>query len=114
MAEYQVELLAPAGSKDAFLGAIHAGADAVYLAGSKYGARAYADNFSEEELIWCIRYAHIWGRKVYLTVNTLMKEEELESLYEYVLPFYKAGLDACIVQDMGAFICLKNWFPQDT
>lgn len=112
MAEYEVELLAPAGSKDAFLGAIHAGADAVYLAGNKYGARAYADNFSEEELVWCIRYAHIWGRKVYLTVNTLMKDEELETLYEYILPFYEAGLDACIVQDLGAFACLKRWFPE--
>ena len=110
MAEYQVELLAPAGSVEAFYGAIHAGADAVYLAGNKYGARAYADNFSEEELIRCIRYAHIWGRKVYLTVNTLMKDEELKQLYDYVLPFYQAGLDACIVQDLGAFQCLKRWF----
>ncbi len=111
MADYQVELLAPAGSVDAFYGAIHAGADAVYLAGNKYGARAYADNFSTEELIRCIRYAHIWGRKVYLTVNTLMKDEELGQLYDYITPFYKAGLDACIVQDMGAFCCLKKWFP---
>ena len=111
MKEYQVELLAPAGSKDAFLGAIHAGADAVYLAGDRYGARAYADNFTQEELLWCIRYAHIWGRKVYLTVNTLMKDAELEELYAYLLPFYEVGLDACIVQDLGAFQSLKKWFP---
>lgn len=112
MQNKKVELLAPAGSKEAFLGAIHAGADAVYLAGNKYGARAYADNFSEEDLLFAIRYAHIWGRKVYLTVNTLMKENELQELYEYILPFYEAGLDACIVQDIGALLCLKEWFPE--
>lgn len=112
MTEYQVELLAPAGNKEAFLGAIHAGADAVYLAGNKYGARAYADNFTTEELVFCIRYAHIWGRKVYMTVNTLMKDEELAELYDYIAPFYEAGLDACIVQDLGAFQYLKHWFPE--
>ncbi|MBQ9142988.1 MAG: U32 family peptidase [Lachnospiraceae bacterium] len=112
MKGYQVELLAPAGSKEAFWGAVNAGADAIYLAGSKYGARAYADNFSAEELIDSIRYAHLFGRKVYLTVNTLMKENELGELYDYLLPFYEAGLDACIVQDLGVFQCLKKWFPE--
>lgn len=105
------ELLAPAGNKEAFLGAIHAGADAVYLAGNKYGARAYADNFTTEELLYCIRYAHLFGRKVYMTVNTLFKEEELADLYEYILPFYENGLDACIVQDLGVFELLKKNFP---
>ena len=70
------------------IGAICAGADAVYLGGAKFGARAYADNFTEEQLIFCIRYAHLFGRKVYLTVNTLMKDEELQELYAYLLPFY--------------------------
>lgn len=112
MKEYQVELLAPAGNVEAFLGAIHAGADAVYLGGNKYGARAYADNFSTEELVFCIRYAHLFGRKVYLTVNTLMKDEEISELGEYIKPFYEAGLDACIVQDFGAFMYLKQNFPQ--
>ena len=74
MKKYNVELLAPVGNIDAFMGAIHAGADAVYLAGARFGARAYADNFTEEQLIFCIRYAHLFGRKVYLTVNTLMKQ----------------------------------------
>ncbi len=111
MKKYQVELLAPAGNMDAFLGAIHAGADAVYLGGNKYGARAYADNFTTEELIFCIRYAHIWGRKVYLTVNTLMKDSEIKELDEYIRPLYEAGLDACIVQDFGAFVYLKRYFP---
>lgn len=112
MTNFQVELLAPAGSKEAFLGAIHAGADAVYLAGNKYGARAYAENFTTEELVFCIRYAHLFGRKVYLTVNTLMKDAELDDLYAYMVPFYEAGLDACIVQDLGAFQYLKRVFPE--
>ena len=112
MKKYNVELLAPAGNKESFYGAIHAGADAVYLAGSKFGARAYADNFTTEELIECIRYAHIFGRKVYLTVNTLMKDEDLDELYAYLAPFYAAGLDAVIVQDLGAFEYIKKHFPQ--
>ena len=82
----KVELLAPAGNAEAFYGAIHAGADAIYLGGSRFGARAYAENFSEEELVACIRYAHLFQRKVYLTVNTLVKESEFSGLYEYVLP----------------------------
>lgn len=107
----RVELLAPAGNYEAFLGAIHAGADAVYLGGEKYGARAYADNFSEEEIISAIRYAHLHGKKVYLTINTLMKQEEYDALCEYVLPLYQNGLDGAIIQDMGAFFALKNAFP---
>lgn len=107
----KVELLAPAGNYEAFLGAINAGADAVYLGGEKYGARAYADNFSEEEIISAIRYAHIWGRKVYLTINTLMKEAEYEALCDYVKPYYIQGLDGVIVQDLGAFLILKESFP---
>ena len=87
----KVELLAPAGNAEAFYGAIHAGADAIYLGGSRFGARAYAENFSEEELVACIRYAHLFQRKVYLTVNTLVKESEFSGLYEYVLPYYRAG-----------------------
>lgn len=112
MSKYHVELLAPAGNKEAFIGAVNAGADAIYLGGSKFGARAYADNFSTEDLIACIRYAHLFGRKVYLTVNTLMKEEEMAELYAYIAPFYEAGLDACIVQDFGVFQYLKRNFPQ--
>ena len=107
----KVELLAPAGNAEAFYGAIHAGADAIYLGGSRFGARAYAENFSEEELIACIRYAHLFQRKVYLTVNTLVKESEFSGLYEYVLPYYRAGLDGVIVQDMGVFAYLREHFP---
>lgn len=108
----KVELLAPAGNYEAFLGAIHAGADAVYLGGEKYGARAYADNFLQEEIISAIRYAHIFGRKVYLTINTLMKEEEYHNLFDYILPLYQVGLDGVIVQDLGALEILKASFPQ--
>lgn len=106
-----VELLAPAGNKDAFIGAINAGADAVYLGGEKYSARAYADNFSTEDIIFCIRYAHLRGKKVYLTVNTLMKDSEIDELCDYIAPMYEAGLDACIIQDIGAFTLLKKTFP---
>lgn len=108
----KVELLAPAGNPEGFMGAIHAGADAVYLGGSQYGARAYADNFTTEELVYCIRYAHFFGRKVYLTVNTLVKDSEFYGLYDYILPFYEAGLDGVIIQDIGVFAYLKKHFPE--
>lgn len=107
----KVELLAPAGNVEAFYGAIHAGADAVYLGGSRFGARAYAENFSEEDLITCIRYAHLFNRKVYLTVNTLVKESEFSELYDYLVPYYHAGLDGVIIQDMGVFTFLRENFP---
>lgn len=107
----RVELLAPAGSPAAFYGAVNAGADAVYLGGDRFGARAYAENFTLEELVACIRYGRLFGVKVYLTVNTLLKERELEELKDYLKPFYRAGLDAVIVQDMGVFRVIRNSFP---
>ena len=97
------ELLAPAGSFSHLKAAVNAGADAVYIGGQRFGARAYADNFSTEELVESLHYAHFYGRKIYMTVNTLMKEEELHcDLYPFLLPFYEAGLDGVIVQDLGA------------
>lgn len=107
----KVELLSPAGNYESFIGAVNAGADAVYLAGNKYGARAYADNFSEEEVCNAIQYAHLFGRKVYLTVNILLKDEEIYTLREYLTPFYLCGLDGVIVQDLGAFQVIKENFP---
>lgn len=108
----EIEVLAPAGSFETFQAVIRAGADAVYLGGSQFGARAYADNFDEEELLRAIDYAHIHGRAVYLTVNTLFKEEELqEQLCKYLRPYYEQGLDAVIVQDMGAFALIRREFP---
>ena len=105
-----LEVLAPAGSYETFLAVIRAGADAVYLGGNRFGARAYADNFKEEELLRAIDHAHIHGRKVYLTVNTLLKEEEFGQLYDYLCPYYEAGLDAVIVQDMGALTLIREEF----
>ncbi len=108
----QIELLAPAGSFEIFKAVIAAGADAVYVGGNAFGARAYANNFSEEELLEAIDYAHLHNRKLYLTVNTLFKEKELnEQLYPYLLPYYKQGLDAVIVQDIGAFAFIREHFP---
>lgn len=107
----KVELLAPAGNYESFLGAVHAGADAVYLGGTKFGARAYADNFTQEEVCRAVRYAHIYGRKVYLTLNTLVKEREFQDIYPWLLPFYEAGLDGVIIQDLGVFQAVGEWFP---
>lgn len=108
----KVELLAPAGNYESFTGAINAGADAVYLGGEKFGARAYADNFTEEEIVNAIRYAHLFDRKVYLTVNTLVKETEFDGLVPYLKPFYEAGLDGVIVQDIGVFRIIRENFPK--
>ncbi len=105
------ELLAPAGNEEAFYGAIYAGADAVYLAGEQFGARAYAENFSNEALLRALFYAHLFDRKVYLTVNTLFREEELQELPAFLAPLYAAGLDGVIVQDLGVFHLIKTLFP---
>lgn len=113
MKKNKLELLAPAGSYDIFKAVLNAGADAVYVGGNRFGARAYADNFSEQQLLQAIDDAHIHGKKLYLTVNTLLKEQELEKeLYSYLLPYYEQGLDAVIVQDIGAFRFIKEHFPK--
>lgn len=107
----ELELLAPAGSLKTLKAVIHAGADAVYLGGSMFGARAYANNFNEEELLEAIRFGHIHGRKIILAVNTLLKEYELGQLYDYLSPYYEAGVGAVIVQDMGVMEFIKTHFP---
>ena len=106
----RIELLAPAGNYESFLGAVNAGADAVYLGGDKFGARAYADNFTAEEVCRAIHTAHFMGKKIYLTVNTLVKETEFSDLYEWMLPFYEEGLDGVIVQDMGVLCYIREHF----
>ena len=107
------ELLAPAGSVDAFRAALIEGADAVYIGGGRFGARAYADNPGDEELLQAIDQAHILGRRLYLTVNTLLKDRELErELYDWLLPFYRQGLDGVIVQDFGVADFLQKEFPE--
>lgn len=105
------EILAPAGSMEALKAAVHAGADAVYLGGSRFGARAYADNFDDTALIQAIEYAHLYGVKVYLTINTLFRNEEIAQLFDYLSPLYQAGLDAVIVQDLGVMCYVHHNFP---
>lgn len=107
----KAELLAPAGNYEAFLGAVNAGADAVYLGGERFGARAYADNFDTEQIFRALRVAHFYGKKIYLTVNTLLKERELAELTAYLAPFCEAGLDGVIVQDFGVFSRIRKTFP---
>ncbi len=110
--EKKVEILSPAGSYDSLRAAVAAGADAVYIGGNRFGARAFADNLSEEELLEAIDYVHLHGKQIYLTVNTLLKEQEIEKeLYEYLLPYYKQGLDAVIVQDIGVLKFVREHFP---
>lgn len=105
------ELLAPAGNLEIFKGVIESGADAVYVGGSMFGARAYANNFTEDELLEAIDFAHLRGVKVYLTVNTLIKNSEFSKLYDHLLPYYKRGLDAVIVQDIGVVKAIHEYFP---
>lgn len=108
----KTELLAPAGSYEAFEAALGAGADAVYVGGPDFGARAYAKNFTQDELLQAIRTSHVHGRKLYLTVNTLLKNRELtHQLYDSLLPCYEEGLDAVIVQDLGVLRFIRRTFP---
>jgi len=108
----EIEILAPAGSMECLKAAVAAGADAIYVGGTMFGARAYANNFTEEELLEAIDYVHLHGKKLFLTVNTLLKEQELEEkLYRYLRPYYLQGLDAVIVQDIGVLKFVKEHFP---
>ncbi|MCM1307923.1 MAG: U32 family peptidase, partial [Butyrivibrio sp.] len=106
----KAEILAPAGSMEVFKAVLAAGADAVYLGGNRFGARAYAGNLSDSEILEAIDYAHLHGKKMYLTVNTLVKNSELGGLYGYLKPLYEAGLDAVIVQDYGVMRLVKEYF----
>lgn len=110
-ASARVEVLAPAGSFETLQAVIEAGADAVYIGGRRFGARAYADNPAEDELLQAIDYAHLRGVKVYMTVNTLLTDREMDELFDYLNPYYEAGLDACIVQDLGVLSFLRSHFP---
>lgn len=107
------EILAPAGSVESLKGAIAAGADAVYIGGSRFGARAYADNPEADTLLSAIDYVHSKDRRIYLTVNTLLKEQELtKELYPFLEKYYRAGVDAVIVQDVGVLHFLATHFPE--
>ena len=105
------ELLAPVGSKESLYAAIEAGCDAVYLSGKKYGARVYANNFNDEELIEAIKYAHIYGVKVYVTVNTIIYEYEVEDFINYIDMLHKNNVDAIIIQDIGMFDLIRKTYP---
>ena len=108
----RAEVLAPAGSIEIAKAVINAGADAVYLGGDMFGARAYAGNLNNEEMLEILEYAHKFGRKVYLTVNTLLKQNEIDNnLINFLIPFYENGLDAVIVQDLGVFNLIHENFP---
>ena len=111
MEKRQAEILAPAGSWASMKAAVAAGADAVYMGGTRFGARAYADNPDEKGLLEAIDYVHLHGRRLYMTVNTLFKESELKELVEYMTPYYEQGLDGVIVQDLGALRIMKENFP---
>lgn len=108
----RVELLSPAGNYETMVGAFNAGADAVYLGGNKFGARAYADNFDRDQVLDAIGYAHINGKKIYMTVNTLVKEREFGELYDFMLPFAEKKLDGVIVQDYGVMRFIRQEFPE--
>ncbi len=108
----KVELLAPAGSMESLYAAINSGADAVYMGGSRFSARAYASNFDDNELKDAVDYAHLYGVKVYITINTLIKSNEMKEVIEYVKFLYEIGVDALIIQDLGAFYCIKKFFPK--
>lgn len=105
------ELLAPAGSMEALMAAVNAGADAVYLSGKRFGARHYAANFKDEEIEEAIKYSHLHGVKIYVTVNTLIKDSELSDVAEYLFWLYKTGADAVIVQDLGVAALCREMLP---
>lgn len=105
------ELLAPAGNMDAFLAAIEAGADAIYIGGYTFGARAFANNFSDDEIIKCINYAHLHGVKVYITVNTIVYEKEVDLFLNYIDFLHRNNVDAIIIQDLGMFDLVRKVYP---
>lgn len=105
------ELLSPAGNKESLYMAVHAGADAVYLSGKKYGARKFANNFSDEEIIEAINYCHLYGVRVYVTLNTLIFESEVDDFISFARMLYLNNVDAVIVQDIGMIKLLRNVLP---
>ncbi|MFA5002380.1 MAG: U32 family peptidase [Methanolinea sp.] len=105
------EILAPAGSREALDAAVAAGADAVYLGGPRFGARHFAENFSEDDIREAVRYAHIQGVKIYVTVNTLIQDTELPDAISYLLSLYRMGVDSVLVQDIGLFWLSRECIP---
>ena len=110
----KIELLSPAGSFEALKQAIHNGANAVYLGGKKFGARAYAQNFNNEELVEAIKYAHLYDTKIYITINTIIYEDEFEDALNYIEFLHKNNVDAVIMQDIGLMKKVHERFPNLT
>lgn len=106
----KVEVLAPAGSMESLYAAINKGADAIYLGGNKFSARAYASNFDNDNMIKAIDYAHSYNIKVYVTLNTILKENEIEEAVKYVGFLYEIGVDALIIQDVGLLKRIREEF----
>ena len=106
------EVLAPCGTWDAMEAAVKGGADAVYLGGTRFSARAFAGNFDKEEMLRAIDYCHLYGVSIYMALNTLLKENETAQVRDYMEPYYRAGLDGVIVQDVGVARILRDHFPE--
>lgn len=106
-----IEILAPAGSQEAFFSAIHHGADAIYMGGKQFGARAYAPNFTNEEITHMIKTAHHFDVKVYVTVNTLIKDDEFDAALDFVRFLYESDCDAVIMQDIGLIDVCRQMYP---
>lgn len=111
MVNKQIEILAPGGSPACLKAAIDSGADAVYCAGTRFGARANAVNFTNEQIIEAIHYAHLRSALIYVTVNTLVSDSELQEVFDFLKFCYTAGADGVIVQDLGVVNLIKTYFP---
>ena len=105
------ELLAPAGNFECLIAAIKGGADAIYIGGKRFGARAYAKNFDIEEIKRAVKYAHLHERKIYVTLNTLILDKEMPDVLEYARELYGAGVDALIIADLGAIKVIREHLP---
>ena len=108
----KIELLAPAGNMECLKAAVNAGCDAVYLGGNHFGARAFSKNFSREEIVQAINYCHLYGVKVYITVNTLIYDDEVEEFLRYIEFIHKNNVDAVLIQDLGMFDLVRKTYPE--
>lgn len=111
MRKGELELLAPAGSYEALVAAVQAGANAVYIGGLQFGARAFANNFDNETMKKAVQYCHLHDVLLYVTVNTLYDDEQFEELIDYLSYLYEIGIDAFIIQDIGLFHIARRYFP---
>ncbi|MBQ8588470.1 MAG: U32 family peptidase [Clostridia bacterium] len=111
MPTHTMEILSPAGSLDTLICAVNNGADAVYIGGINFSARKNAVNFTNDDIISAVRYAHLYGSKVYVTVNTLVSDSQLDEVYEFVKFLFETGVDALIIQDLGILNMVRRCFP---